>query len=117
MAAMHELSITQSILEIALRHAQQAGARRITAINLVIGDLTGFLDDSIQFYFDFLSEDSIARGAQLHFERIAARVRCQACGADYVPPNSRLWACPECGALGSEVIAGREFSIASLEIE
>ena len=116
-AAVHELSVTQSILDIAQRHAEQAGARRITAINLVIGELTGFVDDSIQFYFDFVSKGTLAQGAQLNFERIAARVLCHACGAEYAPPNSRLWACPECDELGSEIIAGREFSIASIEIE
>ena len=114
---MHELAVTQSILDIALRHAEQAGAQRILAVNLVIGDLTGFVDDSIQFYFAFLSEDTVAQDARLNFQRVAPRARCQECGIDYAPPNSRLWTCPECGALGGEIIAGREFSVASIEIE
>ena len=50
---MHELAVTQSILDIALRHAERVGAQRILSINLVIGELTGFVDDSIQFYFGF----------------------------------------------------------------
>ena len=114
---MHELSVTQSILDITLRHAKQARAKRVLAINLVIGELTGFVDDSIQFYFDFLSRDTPAQGAQLVFERIEPNVRCYACGALYTPPDSRLWSCPQCEALGGEVIAGKEFSIASIEIE
>jgi hydrogenase nickel incorporation protein HypA/HybF len=114
---MHELPVTQSILDIVLRHAQQAKARQITAINLVIGGLTGFVDDSIQFYFDFLSKDTAADGAQLHFERIAPRAQCRECQAEYTPPATRMWACPECGALGGDVIAGREFYVASIEIE
>jgi hydrogenase nickel incorporation protein HypA/HybF len=114
---MHELSVTQSILDIVQRHAKQSGAGRVVAINLVIGELTGFVDDSIQFYFDFLSKDTLAEGAVLNFERILARVRCHDCGSEYVPPDSRLWACPECEALGSEIISGREFSVASIEIE
>ncbi|MCL7451415.1 MAG: hydrogenase maturation nickel metallochaperone HypA [Anaerolineae bacterium] len=114
---MHEYSVTQSILDIALRHAQRAGARRILAVNLTIGELTGFVDESIQFYFDFMTRDTMAAGAELHFERIAARVRCHACQAEYAPPDHRLWSCPECNALGGEVIAGREFAVASLEIE
>jgi hydrogenase nickel incorporation protein HypA/HybF len=114
---MHELPVTQSILDIVLRHAQQAGARQVLAIHLTIGGLTGFVDDSIQFYFDFLSKDTPAEGAQLRFERIAPRAQCHACQAEYTPPNSRLWTCPECGALGGEVIAGREFFVASIEIE
>ena len=117
LATMHELAVTQSILEIVLRHAEAAGADRILSVNLIIGELTGFVDDSIQFYFDFLSKDTPAQDAQLIFERIPPRARCQECGADYTPPNSRLWTCPECGALGGDVIAGREFSVASIEIE
>jgi hydrogenase nickel incorporation protein HypA/HybF len=117
MAGVHELSVTQSILEIALRHAEQAGAQRILSINLTIGDLTGFVDDSIQFYFDFLSKDTLAQGGCLNIERIAPRARCHACGAEYAPPDSRLWTCPECDALGGEIVSGREFSVTSIEIE
>lgn len=114
---MHELSVTQSILDIASRHAQKAGARRILAINLVIGELTGLVDESIQFYFDFMSQDTLAQGARLNFEHVAARLRCSVCGGEYPPPVSRVWACPHCDAWGGEIIAGREFSVASIEIE
>jgi hydrogenase nickel incorporation protein HypA/HybF len=114
---MHEMAVTQSIMDIVLRHGERAGAQRIVAVNLVIGELTGFVDDSIQFYFDFLSRDTLADGAQLRFSRVAARVRCHACGSEYAPPDSRLWTCPECDALGGEIMAGREFSVASIEIE
>ena len=117
LATMHEMAVTESILEIVLRHARAANARRVLSVTLVIGELTGFVDDSIQFYFDFMSKDTPAQDARLIFERIQPRARCQECGSSYTPPNSRLWTCPECGALGGEVIAGREFSVASIEIE
>jgi hydrogenase nickel incorporation protein HypA/HybF len=42
---MHELSITQSILSIALEQAEAAQANRITKINLVIGELSGIVDE------------------------------------------------------------------------
>jgi hydrogenase nickel incorporation protein HypA/HybF len=114
---MHELSVTQSVLDIVLRHAKQSHACRVLGINLVIGDLTGFVDESIQFYFDFMSKETLAEGARLNFERVPAKVRCTSCSAVYIPPDSRLWACPECEALGGEIISGREFSVASIEIE
>lgn len=117
MARMHELPVTQSILDIANRHASRAGASRIVAINLVIGELSGFVQESIQFYFDFLSQDTPAQGAKLNLERIPARARCGACGTEYAPPDGRLWTCPQCGALGGEVTAGKEFYVASIEVE
>ena len=55
---MHELPVTESVLEIALRHAKGAGAERITNIYLVIGQLSSIVDDSIQFYWDIVSKDS-----------------------------------------------------------
>jgi len=113
---MHELSITQNILAIVIEHAKRAGARRVTTINLVVGDLTGFVDDSIQFYFDILSPDTPAAGAQLTIQRIPPQVRCRACGQEFAPQNSN-WACPQCSAIGGDILQGREFLVESIEVE
>nr|MBC7246074.1 hydrogenase maturation nickel metallochaperone HypA [Chloroflexota bacterium] len=113
---MHELSITQSVLNIVIDHAQRACARRVIAINLVIGELTGFVDDSIQFYFDMLSPGTIAAGATLHIRRILARLRCRACGEEFMLKGSN-WLCPKCLTSGGEILAGREFLIESIEVE
>ena len=50
---MHELAITEEILRIAIEHAERAQAKRVTDINLVVGELSSVVDDSVQFYFDF----------------------------------------------------------------
>lgn len=113
---MHELSVTEEILRIAVEHAGQAGARRITDINLVIGALSSVVDDSVQFYFDFLSPDTLAEGARLHFERIEARLRCRMCGQEFTP-RGMDWNCPRCDAVGGEVVAGKEFYVDSIEVE
>ncbi len=57
---MHELAVTESILEIALRHSGEAGAQRITDLHLVIGELSTIIDESVQFYWDFVSEGTPA---------------------------------------------------------
>jgi hydrogenase nickel incorporation protein HypA/HybF len=113
---MHELSVTQGMLEIVLRHAQQAGAERITQIHLVIGDLSSIVDDSVQFYFDFISQDTIAEGAQLVFQRTPATFRCWDCGNTFTP-NERDFTCPQCGGMRVEVVAGNEFRVESIEVE
>jgi hydrogenase nickel incorporation protein HypA/HybF len=73
---MHELSVTESILEISLRHAQEASAKRITNLYLVIGQLASIIDDSVQFYWDIISKGTIADGATLHFRRLPAKLIC-----------------------------------------
>ena len=62
---MHELPITKGILSIALETSQNHGSRRVTAIDIVIGQLSSIVDDSIQFYFDALSEGTLTEDAQL----------------------------------------------------
>ena len=113
---MHELSVTQGMLEIVLRHAQQARAQRITHINMVIGDLTSIVDDSVQFYFDFISQDTIAEGAQLVFHRTPATFRCRDCGNTFTS-NQRDFTCPHCGEMTVDVVAGNEFRVESIEVE
>ncbi len=112
---MHEMAVTRSVLDIAIRHAQQADASRITQIKLVIGEMTGIVDDSLQFYFDFLSQDTMAKGASLVFDRRPAVYRCRECETTF-HPEGLDWTCPACDALAFEVVSGREFRIESIEV-
>ena len=57
---MHEQSIVESMLAVALKNAEQNQAERIVGINLVVGDLSGVVEDAVNFYFNFLSRDTIA---------------------------------------------------------
>jgi len=113
---VHELSVTQGMLDIALEKARGAQASRVARINLVIGELSSIVDDCVQFYFDFLSRDSIASGATLSFTRIPMQVRCRNCGLSFFPDKS-LWSCPQCDKWDVEIIAGNEFYIDSIEVE
>ncbi|MCP4416339.1 MAG: hydrogenase maturation nickel metallochaperone HypA [Chloroflexi bacterium] len=113
---MHELPITENILEIAVRHGQQANAARVTHLYLVIGQLSSIVDNSIQFYWDIISKDTICEGATLHFERISARLLCLNCGHAYGFLHE-LTTCPNCDSSRVKVTAGEEFQLQSIEIE
>jgi len=112
---MHELAVTEDILRIVTEYAEKGNAERVTDINIVIGELSSFVDDSIQFYFNILSPDTVADGATLHFDRIKTRFRCRNCGTEF-EPEERDWTCPECQALGGDVIAGKEFFVESIKV-
>jgi hydrogenase nickel incorporation protein HypA/HybF len=113
---MHELSVTEQLLDIALEHALKANAERVLKINVVIGDLSSFVGESVQFYFNILSEGTKAEKAFLSISRIPARVRCRPCHHEFTPEGMD-WLCPRCGGLIEDVISGREFYVESIEVE
>ena len=113
---MHEYAVTQSMITLALEEAYKAEASKILEIRLVIGDLSTIMDESVQMYFDIMSEGTIAEGAKLVFNRVKAEFKCKVCGEVYVKPT-KGFDCPKCGALGTPTGIGKEFYIDSLEIE
>lgn len=113
---MHELSVTESILEIALRHAEKANAQRITDLYLVIGQLSSIVDDSVEFYWDIIAKETIAAGANLHFKRLPTEVLCLACENRF-SPNNVDYTCPQCRSSQIKIVQGEEFLLEAINIE
>ncbi len=113
---MHELSITESILAIALRHAEQAGAARIASINVVIGKFSSVVDDSVQFYWDMIAAGTIAEGARLNFLRVPAEMTCHDCGHTF-EPDDQTFTCPQCFSPRVKITRGEELRVESIDIE
>lgn len=113
---MHELAVTESILNIAAEYGNRAEAKRVMHLYLVIGQLSSIVDDSVQFYWDIISQGTICEGAQLHFERVPASLTCRDCGATYTL-TGELTFCPHCQSDRVRVVAGEEFRLDSIEIE
>ena len=113
---MHEFSITQSILSIALEKANKVKASRVSKINLVTGELSGIVDECVEFYFDFLSKDTIAAQASLSFHHPPTRLRCRNCTTIF-SPNNLEWVCPNCREAKIEIISGRECYVESIEVD
>lgn len=113
---MHELAVTQSILDICTRHAKGSGAARVTDINLVIGQFSSIVDDSVQFYWDIVADGTIAEGAVLHFNRVPGEMTCGSCGHVF-QPTDKDFLCPACGSAFVRITKGDEFRVESIDIE
>ncbi|MBN1191758.1 MAG: hydrogenase maturation nickel metallochaperone HypA [Dehalococcoidales bacterium] len=113
---MHELSIVEAMVSIILEKARAVDARRVVRVYLVIGELSGVLNDAVELYFSFLTKDTIAAGAELFFQRPPTLVRCRNCGTEYCPENMRI-VCPRCREEKIEIISGRELYIDNMEVE
>jgi hydrogenase nickel incorporation protein HypA/HybF len=113
---MHELSIAEAILEITLRHAGQANARHVVAIDLVIGELSSVIDDSLQFYWDIISKGTPAEGARLCFHHQAIELKCVTCNNIYQPGGDDF-SCPACNSMQIDILTGEEFYLSSIDVE
>ena len=113
---MHELAITQSMFELVLKHAEQAEAKKVAKINLIIGEMTGVVGDSVQFYLDFLSKGTVAEEAVLSIKMVPPEARCRDCSETFELKEFD-WTCPSCQGKSLEIIAGKELFVESIEVE
>jgi hydrogenase nickel incorporation protein HypA/HybF len=113
---MHELSITQDMLNLVLEQAEKAGAKEVGKINLVIGQMTGVVEDCVQFYFSFLSQGTIAEGAALSFTMVPTTARCRVCDK-FFELKEFEWTCPYCQGNSMEIVAGKELFVESIEVK
>ena len=109
---MHELSVSSAVLDTVLKHA---AGRRVTVISLRVGHLRQVVPDSLAFYFELVSRETLCEGARLEQEIVAARLRCDGCAREWDPEDA-WFRCTGCGGAGA-VIAGDELEVESIEVE
>jgi hydrogenase nickel incorporation protein HypA/HybF len=110
---MHELSLTQSVVDICVGKAQ---GRRVTAVVLEIGTLSGVVPDAMAFCFDACSRDTLLEGAEFRIETVAAMARCGDCDREF-PLAAHFDPCPGCGGFRLQLLAGEELRVKYLEVE
>lgn len=113
---MHELSLAESALELALRHARDAGGGRISALDLVVGEFTPLEETSLGFYWERLTAGTAAAGSTIRVRKIPARLECIACRQE-VQPGSEPWVCPACGKPALRLVSGDECYLEAIEVE
>ena len=112
---MHECSVVEQLVKIASAKAADAGASEVRQIRLVVGELTGYMEESILFYFKILSKDTILNGAGLDITYVKPKLRCPSCGKLYAREKF-TFDCPDCGTPGEMTKTGSEFYIDTMEV-
>ena len=115
---MHELQVTERILDIAVKHAAGHDVSKIVRIGLKIGELSDLEDEWIQRYFDYLSKGTLAENAELVIERAPIVLSCQACSSSFEILKEKLGSpeCPECGETKCQLVSGREYLVKNIEV-
>ena len=113
---MHELSIAQSIVELAEREALNHRAVSIEELELEIGDLAGIDWLALEFAMESAIKGSLLENARIIRRRIAGEGRCGDCENQF-PAENLLTACPFCGSYVVKIIKGKELRIKSFMIK
>jgi hydrogenase nickel incorporation protein HypA/HybF len=106
---LHEYSITEEIVNIVSKRAEEENLRNVTEITVVVGDRTGFIGDSIRLYFEVLSEGKICENAHIKIIPIKTQFKCNSCRKNYEKTKNFL--CPFCNSEGKPTKIGTEFYI------
>jgi len=110
---VHELSITQGVVEICIAHAR---GRRVSSVTLEIGALSGVVPEAIEFCFDACTRETLLEGARLVIEQVPGRGSCSSCGAESVL-HAYYDPCTACGGYGVSIVAGEELRVKELEVD
>ncbi len=113
---MHELGIMTGVMEAVDQSARQAGALKVLKVTLSIGEMTEAIEDSLRFAFEVLTEGTMSEGAELVINMVKPKSRCLDCGNEYEHDRFHM-ACPACGGFSTELLAGRELQIDSIEVD
>ncbi len=107
---MHELAITESLIECV---CEQIGDARAVRITLEIGKLSGVSPDAIRFSFDVCAAGTPLESAELEIVGIGGRGVCRACGSE-VEMKDLYTPCVCSGAV--EITHGQELKLREVEV-
>ncbi len=110
---MHEVSIAESIIDIAIDYAQREDVSLFSAIELEIGVLSGIEIDALTFAMDVVCRNTVLDGAEIRITTVPGRSRCATCNMEF-DVDDHYTPCPGCGDVRSTVIRGDELRVASL---
>lgn len=115
---MHEMSIAQSILHMALEEAKKQNCNRLISVKIDCGILSGIMPEALLLCFEALVKDTPHSMAKLEIEKIPLKLRCSFC--NYVfgedSQNALYMPCPKCGEnFGLMIETGKELILSKIE--
>lgn len=112
---MHEFSIIQSIVSIAVESASQHQADHVVSVEVEVGQASGVVTEALEFAWEAARKGTVLENASLVITHIPLRVACRNCHTPYQPAEI-YDPCPGCGDISPEIITGKELKVVAIEI-
>ncbi|MFA5353335.1 MAG: hydrogenase maturation nickel metallochaperone HypA [Thermodesulfovibrionales bacterium] len=113
---MHEASIAQSLLEIAVRECEGSGYSIIESVKISVGKAAGVMPEALLFAFDAMKAGTAAEKASLIIDEIPVTGRCHSCGGEFCVEEKYVLCCPLCEGPSFTLLTGRELNITEMEV-
>jgi hydrogenase nickel incorporation protein HypA/HybF len=113
---MHELSIANSLVDVATEHARANGAERILSVTVRVGALSCVHKSALEFSFELVSQGTMLEGASLQIIDVPVAVFCETCQREVELAEIQRFRCPDCDTPSADIRRGRELDIATIEI-
>lgn len=114
---MHELGLMTGVLDAVTQSAVEAGATKVLKVTLSVGEMTEAIEDCLTFAYEALTEENtLFSGSALEIHMVKPRSRCLDCGLEFDHDRFHV-TCPQCGSPATQLIAGRDLRIDSIEVD
>jgi hydrogenase nickel incorporation protein HypA/HybF len=113
---MHEFSIALNIVDIALKAAKDANAKKINKVEIDVGMLSGVVIEALEFALESAIKNTLLEGSQIKINEIRAAAVCNNCHTSFEPDDFAVQ-CPDCKSADFEITRGRELSVKSIDID
>jgi len=118
---MHELSIANSLVEIATEHLakeqdENTPSLAVQSITLRIGALSCVHKSALEFSFELVTKDTLLEGAELKIIDVPVTIFCNPCEREVELPGIQRFRCPVCDTPSADIRQGKELDIDSIEI-
>lgn len=113
---MHELSIAEELVLVIRAELRAYPHTQLKTALVRVGVLRLIEPETLECCFEAATCDTSFAGARLSIEQVAASARCRACDLEFAV-EQQWFECPQCGAIGAELLRGDELQLVNLEIE
>ncbi len=115
MKILHEATLAENILNIALDAAEKNHAEKISKIGLTLGEMAGVEVEALTLSFDVLKKNTPADAAELLIKRVPIKATCNKCGKTFQLEHYNFF-CPQCDGI-LILRSGRELLVDFVDCE
>lgn len=128
---MHEYALTESLVTIILESAKENNATRVTEVEVELGLFAMVVVDQMNYWFEFLSKDTILDNAEIHYRTSPGQIYCQNCGKESaievvddkekgllsVTLDIPIFTCPHCQSTQTQILGGQDVVVKQIKVE